>query len=67
VVNRWFAGDEGFWRYLWVVPVLEFLRLPLLIYSGLTSDIVWRGRRLRIDPDGTTTIVTEHAGKRAEL
>jgi ceramide glucosyltransferase len=67
VVNTRFAGDEGFWRYLWVVPVLEFLRLPLLIYSGLTSDIVWRGRRLRIDPDGTTTIVAEHAGKRAEL
>ena len=66
VINARFAGDEGFWRYLWVVPVLEFLRLPLLIYSGLTSEIVWRGRRLRINPDCTTSIVSEHAERWAE-
>jgi hypothetical protein len=66
VINARFARDEGFWRYLWVVPVLEFLRLPLLIYSSLTSEIVWRGRRLRINPDCTTTIVAELTGERAE-
>jgi ceramide glucosyltransferase len=66
VLNTRFAGDEGFWRYLWVVSVLEFLRLPLLIYSGLTSVIVWRGRRLHTIPDCTTTMVAEHAGERAE-
>ena len=66
LINTRFARDEGFWRYLWVVPVLEFLRLLLLIYSGLTSDMVWRGRRLHINPDCTTTIVAEHAGERAE-
>jgi ceramide glucosyltransferase len=61
VINTRFARDEGFWRYLWVILVLEFLRLPLLVYSGLTSEIVWRGRRLHINPDCTTRIVAEHA------
>jgi ceramide glucosyltransferase len=66
VINARFAKDESFWRYLWVVPVLEFLRLPLLVHSGLTSEIVWRGRRLRINPDCTTSIVSEHAERWAE-
>jgi hypothetical protein len=57
---------ESFWRYLWVVPVLEFLRLPLLVYSSLTSEIVWRGRRLHINPDCTTNIVAEHVEERSE-
>jgi len=61
VINARFVKDEGFWRYLWVVPVLEFLRLPLLVYSSLTSEIVWRGRRLHINPDCTTRIVAGHA------
>ncbi len=43
--------------------MLEFLRLPLLVYSCLTNEIVWRGRRHRIDPDCTTTIVAENAGE----
>ena len=61
VINTRFVRAEGLWRYLWVVPVLEFLRLPLLVYSSLTSEIVWRGRRLHINPDCTTRIVAEHA------
>ena len=66
VINTKFARDEGFWQYLWVIPVMEFLRLPLLVYSGLTNEIVWRGRRHRINPDCTTRIVAEHAEEWAE-
>jgi len=61
VINMRFVRDEGFWRYLWIIPMLEFLRLPLLAYSSVTSEIVWRGRRLHINPDCTTTVVAEYA------
>ena len=61
VINARFARDEGFWRFLWVILVLEFFRLPLLVYSALTSEIAWRGRKLRINPDCTTNIVAEYA------
>jgi ceramide glucosyltransferase len=60
VINARFVRDESFWRYVWVVPVLEFLRLPLLLYSSLSSEILWRGRRLHINADCTTRIVAEH-------
>jgi hypothetical protein len=42
------------------------LGLPLLVYSGLTTEIIWRGRRHRINPDCTTRIVAEHAEEWAE-
>ena len=66
MINTKFVRDEGFWRYLWVVPVLEFLRLPLLVYSSLTSEILWRGRRLHINPDCTIRVVAENAEEWAE-
>ena len=31
VVNAKFVRDRGFWRYLWVVFVQEFVRLPLAV------------------------------------
>lgn len=57
VVNLRFARNAALWRFLWVVPIQEFLRLPLLIHSCLTSEIVWRGRKLRINSDCTIRIV----------
>jgi len=66
VINTRFVRDESFWRYVWVVPVLDYFRLPLLVYSSLTSETVWRGRRLHINPDCTTNIVAEHVEERSE-
>jgi len=57
VVNMHIVRDEKWWRFLWVVCVQELLRLPLVIHSCLTNEIVWRGRRFRIDADGTTRTV----------
>jgi ceramide glucosyltransferase len=54
-VNIAFAHNRMLWRFIWVVFIHELLRLPLVVYSCLTSEIVWRGRRLRVSPDGTTT------------
>ncbi|KAB8144502.1 glycosyltransferase [Chloroflexia bacterium SDU3-3] len=44
-------------RYLWAAPLYELCRLPLFIHSWATSEIMWRGRRFRINADCTTTIV----------
>jgi hypothetical protein len=46
--------------------VLEVLRLPLFVYSSLTNEIVWRGRRHHINPDCTTRIVAESAEELTE-
>jgi ceramide glucosyltransferase len=53
-VNIAFARNRSLWKFIWVVFVQELLRLPLVVYSCLTNKIIWRGRRLRILPDGTT-------------
>jgi ceramide glucosyltransferase len=55
-LNLAFVRNEKLWRFMWVVLVLELLRLPLLLYSCCTNEIVWRGRRFRVDADGTTRI-----------
>lgn len=55
VVNLKFAHDRNLWRFLWVAPVLEILRLPLIVHSELTNDVRWRGRRFRIHRDCTAT------------
>jgi ceramide glucosyltransferase len=52
-VNIAFARNGKLWRFIWVVPIQELLRLPLVLYSVLTDEIVWRGRRFRVDSDGT--------------
>jgi ceramide glucosyltransferase len=56
IVNIAFARNEKLWRFLWVVPIQELFRLPLLLYSFFTDEIVWRGRRFRVDSDGTARI-----------
>lgn len=60
MINAGFVRDGNLWRYLWVVPVQELARLPLVIRSALKDEISWRGRKLRIRPDCTATLVTEH-------
>jgi ceramide glucosyltransferase len=59
VINARFVRDGAFWRYLWVVFVQEAVRLPLVVYSSVTSEVSWRGRRLRIAPDCTVKLVPE--------
>jgi len=57
VVNVAVAHNVFLWRHIWVVWMLELLRLPLLLYSSFTNDVVWRSRRLHVESDGTTTSV----------
>jgi ceramide glucosyltransferase len=57
VVNAWFVKEEGLWRYLWVVLVQEAVRLALVLYAAFTDEVVWRGRRMRVSPDGTVELV----------
>lgn len=52
-IDARFARGGGFWRYLWVVLVQEAARLPLVLYSSVTSEVYWRDRMFRIAPDCT--------------
>jgi hypothetical protein len=63
VTNVRFVRDQALWRYLWVVPLQELLRLPLVVYSRLTNEILWRGRTLGINPDCTVGLVDEYDEK----
>jgi ceramide glucosyltransferase len=62
VVNVNFARDGNLWRFLWVTAVLEVLRLPLILHSELTDNILWRGRRFHIHRDGTATPIGDDGG-----
>jgi ceramide glucosyltransferase len=65
-VNIAFAHNRRLWPFIWVVFVQELLRLPLVVYSCVTNEIIWRGRRLRVSPDGTTRFAeAPPAGPRA--
>jgi ceramide glucosyltransferase len=57
VINLRFAHDKNLWRFIWVVPVLDILRLPLLIHSYLRDEITWRGRKIRINQDSTVKVI----------
>lgn len=59
VINLRFVGCKKLWKYLWVIPILELVRLPQILHSYLTNEIAWRGRRLRIQPDCTVTLIRE--------
>lgn len=53
IVNLKFVCCKKLWRFLWVVPILEFFRLLLIVHRYLINEIAWRGRRLRIHNDCT--------------
>jgi ceramide glucosyltransferase len=55
IINLMFVQDKKMWRFIWVVPILQLSSLPLLLRSCLTDDVVWRGTRLRVNPDCTIT------------
>ncbi len=40
VIRRKFVHEAKLWRFLWVVPVLDLLVLPLLIYTSLSDEVV---------------------------
>jgi ceramide glucosyltransferase len=56
IVNIAFSRNDKLWRFMWVVLIQELFRLPLVLYSCFTDEVVWRGRRFRVDSDGTTRI-----------
>lgn len=67
VINARFVRDKGLWRFWWVVPLQELLKLPLVIHSSLTNEIVWRGRRLRINHDCTITRLVESTVRKERI
>jgi ceramide glucosyltransferase len=57
MVNAFLARNEKLWRFLWVVLVQELCRLPLVLYSLVENEVVWREKRFLIHPDGTASVV----------
>ena len=62
VVNLKFVRCKKLWRFLWVVPIPELTRLPLIIHSYLTNKISWRGRKFLLNTDGTMSLVVTPGG-----
>jgi ceramide glucosyltransferase len=56
VVNTALTRKEKLLRFMWVVVIQELFRLPLVLHSLFTDEIVWRGRRFRVHSDGTASI-----------
>ncbi len=51
VVNAQVIHNGQLWRFLWLVPFQEALRLPLVAYSWATNTVTWRGRKVHVDRD----------------
>jgi len=62
VINAKFVQDGGFWRFIWVAPLLDLLKAPLLVYCFMTNEIVWRGRRVYVNSDRTLTYLHNRPG-----
>lgn len=52
LIHAKFVHDKKFMRFIWVVPVMDLLKLPLLIHSFLTNRIEWRGRKIYVTRNG---------------
>src|SRR3954451_17151439 len=55
-VNIALARNQKLWRFIWVVLLQELFRLPLVLHSLVTNEVVWRGRRFRVHSDGRASI-----------
>ncbi|MGH7774226.1 MAG: glycosyltransferase [Candidatus Binatia bacterium] len=58
LVNLFFVKEPALWRYLWLTPILDFLRVPLWLEAYINPYVVWRGRRYRVMPDATVRPVS---------
>lgn len=58
LVNLFFVKEPGLWRYLWLAPILDFLKVPLWLESYFNPYVVWRGRKYRVLSDATVRPVT---------
>jgi ceramide glucosyltransferase len=61
LVNIALARNDKLWRFIWVVLIQELFRLPLVLYSCLGGEIVWRGRRFRVDSAGRIRLLKPRA------
>jgi ceramide glucosyltransferase len=51
VVNAQVIRNGQLWRFLWLVPFQEAVRLPLVAYSWMTNAVIWRGRKMHVNRD----------------
>ncbi|MBN2480357.1 MAG: glycosyltransferase [Bacteroidales bacterium] len=55
LINLTFVRDKKFLKFIWAVPVMDLLKLPLFIHACFTNNIVWRGRKMRVNRDGSVS------------
>lgn len=48
-----FAQESELARHLWLVCLLDFLRIPLWVQGFVNPHVVWRGKKYRVMPDAT--------------
>jgi hypothetical protein len=47
-----FARTPEILRWLWLLPALDVLRAAVWVAAYLSSEVAWRGHRLRVLPGG---------------
>lgn len=52
-VNLFFARESDLARHLWLVCLLDFLRVPVWVGGFINPHVVWRGKKYRVMPDAT--------------
>lgn len=46
------TGFRAFWSLVWLLPATDLFAAAVWLASFASRDVTWRGRRLRLDPDG---------------
>ena len=46
-------GGRASWRYAWIIPVKDLLQAALWLLAFLGNRVEWRGKRMRLRPDGS--------------
>lgn len=57
VVNAQVVKNAQLWRFMWLVPFHDAVRLPLVVYSWTTNAVTWRGRKVQVRRDCSVRIV----------
>jgi ceramide glucosyltransferase len=52
VVGIWGLKDPSASKFLWLVPLRDLLSFGIWVYSWFSNRMNWRGRKLKLSPEG---------------
>jgi ceramide glucosyltransferase len=57
LLNIFLVKDKKFWKFLWIICFLDFLRFGLLVHSYLSNKVIWGGRVIRVRDKNDITYI----------